>query len=602
MFDSAAEMREVELSDPLLPKPIKAQSGAISRREVASATAVSTSMANRSSVQREPKLRLRAPQTHMGVLAVPAMDQSISAARTNAAAIASWNFQIQTRPFDAMRLWARREAAAAAVEYTRRFTSDVELPADDARWYVSGHQPALYHPGVWVKNFLAAALATADRGFSLNLVVDNDAAAAQQILVPVGTATAPQREVFEFDHPRVATPWEETAAPNDLGFRAFGERVTAAMSGWNVHPFMEKFWPAVLQIVDSGTATRTADAFTAARNQTERRWGCRNLELPISLLAETEPFRWFVVHLLARLPEFAAAYNAVLAEYRELHGIRSRTHPVSDLRMDGEWLEAPFWIWKTGAQTRGRLFARHTADGIELSDRNVTLATLPLPENGDACCAVRALEELSANGYRLRPRALMTTLYARLFLADLFIHGIGGAKYDEMTDELIQRCFGVAPPVYQVLTATLHLPLDSQPQAIFDLKRLRRELRDLDYNPQRYLTVDEAAGEDVRRLLSVRSTLLEEHAAMPRDAESRRNRELRLQARKRFLALQGTQRLLSKAAKTRRAELVEQIAAAERISAARSVLRSREYSMTLFPERELVALMDQVVAAVRMPD
>ena len=50
-------------------------------------------------------------------------------------------------------------------------------------------------------------------------------------------------------------------------------------------------------------------------------------------------------------------------------------------------------------------------------------------------------------------------MFARLFLCDLFIHGIGGAKYDQMTDAIIERFFGFAPPDYLTVTATAKLPI-----------------------------------------------------------------------------------------------------------------------------------------------
>ena len=68
----------------------------------------------------------------------------------------------------------------------------------------------------------------------------------------------------------------------------------------------------------------------------------------------------------------------------------------------------------------------------------------------------RALE---ARGIEIRPRALITTMYARLFLSDLFIHGIGGAKYDELTDAIIRRFFGIEPPAYMTVTGTVRLPI-----------------------------------------------------------------------------------------------------------------------------------------------
>ena len=63
---------------------------------------------------------------------------------------------------------------------------------------------------------------------------------------------------------------------------------------------------------------------------------------------------------------------------------------------------------------------------------------------------------------RIRSRALTTTLYARLFLADLFIHGIGGGKYDQLTNEIAQKFYGAELPDYLVLSATLLLPFERE--------------------------------------------------------------------------------------------------------------------------------------------
>ena len=62
-------------------------------------------------------------------------------------------------------------------------------------------------------------------------------------------------------------------------------------------------------------------------------------------------------------------------------------------------------------------------------------------------------------GVKIRSRALITTLWARLVLGDLFLHGIGGAKYDQVTDLLIERFFGLPAPGIMVMSATLHLPI-----------------------------------------------------------------------------------------------------------------------------------------------
>jgi hypothetical protein len=79
--------------------------------------------------------------------------------------------------------------------------------------------------------------------------------------------------------------------------------------------------------------------------------------------------------------------------------------------------------------------------------------------NADTEDAAQRLGEwLRATRTRLAPRALMLTLYIRLFVADQFIHGIGGGRYDQVTDRLIARQFGIAPPHFSVTTATLVFP------------------------------------------------------------------------------------------------------------------------------------------------
>jgi hypothetical protein len=46
----------------------------------------------------------------------------------------------------------------------------------------------------------------------------------------------------------------------------------------------------------------------------------------------------------------------------------------------------------------------------------------------------------------------------RLLVADQFVHGIGGGRYDQVTDELISRHFKLEPPRFAVTTATLYFP------------------------------------------------------------------------------------------------------------------------------------------------
>ena len=81
-------------------------------------------------------------------------------------------------------------------------------------------------------------------------------------------------------------------------------------------------------------------------------------------------------------------------------------------------------------------------------------------------------------------------MFARLVLSDIFIHGIGGAKYDQLTDAIVRRFFGVEPPGYLVATATLKLPLPRQSVEEVDIARIDQMLRELRYHPELYVDGD----------------------------------------------------------------------------------------------------------------
>ena len=82
------------------------------------------------------------------------------------------------------------------------------------------------------------------------------------------------------------------------------------------------------------------------------------------------------------------------------------------------------------------------------------------------------IAQLTASRLRVRPKAITLTMFARLCMADLFIHGIGGGRYDRVTGAVIQETFGCPPPPYVVATATLLLPLLGQGRSAEDVRAI----------------------------------------------------------------------------------------------------------------------------------
>ena len=206
-------------------------------------------------------------------------------------------------------------------------------------------------------------------------------------------------------------------------------------------------------------------------------------------------FAWFTAHLLAQLPRFRTAYNKALATYRCVHKMRNRAHPMPDLAMVDDWLEAPFWIWTADDPVRRPLFARKAGGGIEISDRNRHTIALPISQDGDPALAAEQLRELSSRGIKVRTRALTTTIFARLVLSDMFLHGIGGAKYDQVTDEIVRLFFGFEPPEFATVSATLRLPHENGNQDGVIAGQWEQRLRELQYHPEQHVNADGANGD-----------------------------------------------------------------------------------------------------------
>ena len=184
--------------------------------------------------------------------------------------------------------------------------------------------------------------------------------------------------------------------------------------------------------------------------------GLRHHALALSPLLETDPFLAFAHHLIASAGAFVGMYNDALAAYRSEHGITSDTRPMPDLAATPGRVELPFWLDDLEAGVRVRASAVRSEGGWALELPGDTAAC---DATADASTAADRLREaLRARSLRLRPRALTLTMFLRVLVVDQFVHGIGGGRYDQITDRLIERFFGITAPGYAVTTATLFFP------------------------------------------------------------------------------------------------------------------------------------------------
>jgi hypothetical protein len=520
--------------------------------------------------------RFKAPAGNGDVLADPGFDAVPALVAANRRTLDRNDVVVGGLPLKRLRALARREALNLA----RSPGTAVPGLSPDAPLLLAGHQPELSHPGVWVKHFALHGLARKLGGTPLNLVVDNDTLKSTSLRLPVFRDHDPKSvhlESVRFDALDGETPYEDRVVLDPELFRTFPDRAAPLWKNWGYEPLLA----SASRDRQGAGAQNIGEAFASLRRACEQRWGCDNLELPVSRLARTEAFARFVGHLTADLRRFREVYNAAIHSYREMNGVRSANHPAPDLARD----EAPFWVWRRGVGERSRLVVASNFRGSWWHVNELTRIEMPDPDA--AADWLRAWESLDHLGYRVRPRALTLTLFARLCLGDFFLHGIGGGKYDEVTDGIIRDYFGVDPPAYQVLSATLHLPLPGFPSTEDEVRRVEHCLRDLHWNPQRHLPPAAAHDPLALRLLADKVNLAHDE---PPDGDHAARQEW-------FRGLQSLTNEL-------RPFVADQFTEAEvkrdrvRVEArANAVLRRRDYSWVLYPEGTLRPFLGRFLEA-----
>jgi hypothetical protein len=424
-------------------------------------------------VRRMSVTRLRAPSGDGSVLCVPDWDTWPELVAANRRLQDSWKVDILGRSLGDLRRQARRDLLTAAIQYTTQYRDAPSLEIEQAierPIVLGGHQPELFHPGVWLKNFALDELAQRVHGVAVNLVIDADGFKTNELPVPVRNGNHASRQMVPFD--RAASPLvhEERGIVDPTVFASFGQRVAAELKPLVSNPWIREAWPNVVERAQATGLIGTA--FAQVRHQIEGTLGLTTLELPQSLLCTQAVFHRFVAHLIAERHRFRDVYNQAIRDYRQAHHLRSASHPAPELRQTGDSLELPFWCWNRESGGRPVTFSLaehdHTPDLTQV---------------------------------KLRTKALATTLFARVFLGDLFVHGLGGGMYDQVTDQIIRDFYGIEPPRYVIATGTLRLPIPRSGITAHDIEQHTMRRWAMFHHPETFLDHPSVSPE-VRELIN----------------------------------------------------------------------------------------------------
>ncbi len=515
--------------------------------------------------------QLRSPLHHGETLQIPPLSQAEALWSKNIA-LDQRGIAIGETVLSDLKRIGRQEVVQLACEYTGRYL-EIENPIRSTDNIVmAGHQPELFHPGVWYKNFSLSRLATQFESLAINLIVDNDVCDHPSIRCPqvdgknIGMGTIPITE------PGHSVPFELREIGNWDYFERFPHRANAAIGPLVQNPLVNQIWKFISTRRPNLHELRLGQALAMGRHCLENQAGLNTLEVPISQVSQTSAFASFAKSILTDIEFFQTAYNTALFEYRQVHKVRSQSHPVPQLESNGDWFESPFWVWQMDQPHRRSLFIRRASGLMQLTDRAGWRFEF------DAKTFHDQFLQLTTRGIAIRPKALMTTMFSRLVLSDLFLHGIGGAKYDQLTDEIARNFFGVTPPAFMTLSATMKLPHSFKTASRDEISRMGQLVRELQYHPETHIEPDSL--ERAKSMIDAKTEWIGEVDTLKK-SKTRHN------------SLTQLNRELQSFVSPPMEEAIQSLKNMQAGLRSSEILNSREYSFCLFPEsliRELDAI------------
>jgi hypothetical protein len=337
----------------------------------------------------------------------------------------------------------RRELIESALQYTAlindrakrigvaKFEPNRSALGSATPVIMAGHQPVIYHPGLVCKSEALARFAEARQGLAINVVIDTDQGDGGALVWP-----RISKETLELKRASIAE--------NSCGTSLYLEQRVASSA------FVKEIFSEIeVDLQDCGLNVEAEQARSVGElyqrlsgelisvANTVIRWASVNahvLEVPLSALVLNTELRVVLQEFVGDGLRLAELYNSTLDDYRRDHKIANLANPFPNMKRSETQSELPLW---------------------RLHDRVRSQVCLDLSTNS---------ADVLAN---LVPRGSITTLLLRGFCSDLFIHGLGGARYDQFVDKLAQVYLGVDLPRFVVASRTEHL----FPERVVQLKR-----------------------------------------------------------------------------------------------------------------------------------
>ncbi len=439
---------------------------------------------------------------------------------------------------------------------------------------MNAHQAEFSHAGVWFKDAATFALAQAIGGAALHIVADTDTLKHDSLAIPRIVATG---EAHVELHPLVRAAGPQCAAqvgPPDVKTLAEALAWAKSLICWE-SVFDE--WASAARIA-AGNSSTVAQWFAAAQETVGREFGVDVPTFCMSSICRGVAWAHFVAELALRFEEMFEIHAHALTQHRAALREKNPAQPVPDLKRAADALELPLWAYRDESP-REPVYAVRKAGVVHLRTPSGPLLALPA-DGGQAAAAVM---EAARQRILIAPRALTLTMFLRTFVADVFIHGTGGATLRRRGGPYRGEILGLAAAAIHHRHGHAASALAPLPVANSDLSQARWRMHHAWHNPLLYADKLEQTDE-VRALAEKRRQLLGQMEQLERLNDGRANAFAELvevNAKLRRL-LSGVVERPRRQLETMRRELEYN-----------AVIASREYFFALMGRDKLIGLANQ---------
>jgi hypothetical protein len=327
---------------------------------------------------------IKVPQNKQIFLS-PSADKIDSLLEENKKTFGQYSFTILNQPFREVRKKGRKEVIQRALKFCKKFYLNITEKINPAYQYIiqTGHQPAFFHPGIWIKNIFLNELLKSpllDKSLGLNIILDNDICKDLNLSLPVLSSSGNLKlEKVNFLSSTLTPnlPFEEYPCPSLELITKFNRDIIHRLKLLesenkdilnNFKNFARCLENSSRFFYQNYTRGNLGEFLGLVRRLYEQEIAPAYLEIPFSTICDSDEFLSFFLEIIKNIKSFSEIYNNKLDEYRKLFKIRNQAYPSPNLMIKENLIEVPFWIWREGDQRRKIFILREERGNYLYSD------------------------------------------------------------------------------------------------------------------------------------------------------------------------------------------------------------------------------------------